>query len=470
MRARLAGVLVLLAITAACGARVTDEQRASAGAFTAPGGSTTGDRAVQDATADQGSGQELAVGAPAGATAGGASTATAPSAGSPASNGDNGGATDVGVTASEVRIGNVSTLSGPVPGLFRGAVIGTQAAIAYQNSLGGVHGRRLVLEVRDDQLDSAQNRAATRDLLDKVFAFAGSFAVYDDASAADVGESGIPDVTSALSGARRRLPNNFNVAPAEDGGTQLGPFAYYKSKFPEEIKAAGTLWGDVPISRSSQMANEAAGTSLGWNFIYSRGYQPTETDFTADVVRMRQEGVRIVYLAGSEPKTLARIAKAMRQQSFNVPIVTMNIGYDPSLIPLAGDALEGMYTTMAWSMFAGEDAAQVPEVRLMNQWMQKVKPGYAPDLYALLGWASGRLLFKAMDQVGPHLTRAAVNDALHNSGNFDANQLLAPADPGKKVPPTCIVITILRHGRFERTDTPASGFRCDLGGYFRTRR
>jgi ABC-type branched-subunit amino acid transport system substrate-binding protein len=462
MRARLAGVLVLLAVTAACGARVTDEQRASLVA----GGLTT----ARQATAAQSAGDALP-GAPSETIAVGPTTtlaqqSTGDTAVAPE---DNGGATDVGITRDAVRIGNVSTLSGPVPGLFRGAVIGTQAAVAYQNSLGGIHGRKLVLDVRDDQLDSAQNRAVTRDLLDKVFAFAGSFAVYDDASADDVGRTGIPDVTPALSGARRRLPNNFNVAPAEEGGTQLGPFNYFKSKYPEEIKAAGTLWGDVPISRASQMANEAAGRSVGFNFVYSRGYQPTETDFTADVVRMRQEGVRLVYLAGSEPKTLARIANAMRQQSFNVPIVTMNIGYDPSLISLAGEALEGMYTTMAWSMFVGEDAANVPEVRLMNQWLQKMKPGYAPDLYALLGWASGRYLFQAMQKVGPRLTRAAVNEAMHNTGTFDANQLLAPADPGKKVPPTCIVATILRRGRFERVDSPPTGYRCDLGGYFRSR-
>jgi ABC-type branched-subunit amino acid transport system substrate-binding protein len=385
MRARVAGVLVLLAITASCGARVTDEQRAS---LLTTGRVTTG----QAATA---AGDQAPVGPDFAQVADTTVTATDASSSGPAVKAasapeDNGGATDVGVTATEVHIGNVSTLSGPVPGLFRGAVIGTQAVIAYQNSLGGIHGRKLVLDVRDDQLDSAQNRAVTHDLLDKVFAFSGSFAVYDDASANDIAQSGIPDVSPALSGDRRRLPNNFNVAPAEEGGVQLAPFNYYKSKFPDEIKAVGTLWGDVPISKASQLAEEAAGASVGWNFIYSRGYQPTETDFTADVVRMRQQGVKVVFLAGSEPKTLARIANAMRQQSFNVPIVTMNVGYDPSLITLAGPALEGMYTTMAWSMFVGEDAAQVPEVRLMNQWLQKVKPGYQPDLYALLAWASGR--------------------------------------------------------------------------------
>ena len=160
----------LLVFAAACGARLDDQQRAAANG--------------------------RVVGA---------------AAGSP---GDNGGATDIGVTGDAVRLGNVSTLSGPVPGLFRGAVIGTQAVVAYQNSLGGIHGRRLVLDVRDDQLDSAQNRAATRDLVDKVFAFAGSFAVYDDASAAEVEKSGIPDVTPTLSGACRRADRSVSrVAP-----------------------------------------------------------------------------------------------------------------------------------------------------------------------------------------------------------------------------------------------------------------
>lgn len=463
MRARVVVLLALVALAAGCGARVSEVQRAALGHGVEASSPRTAE-ATGESTDDAAVARPAA--ASADATSGAASTAPRAS-GTAATAEPSGGATDVGVTATTVRLGNISTLSGPVPGLFQGAVIGTQAAVAYQNSLGGVHGRRLQLDVGDDQLDSAQNRALTEDMVSKVFAFVGSFAVYDDASAEAVGNSGIPDVTPALSGARRRLPNNFNVAPALEGGVQLAPFTYYTGKFPEEVKAVGTLWGDVPISRSSQLAEEAAGKSLGWKFLYSRGYQPTETDFTADVIRMRQLGVRIVFLAGSEPKTLARIAIAMRQQSFDVPIITMNVGYDHQLIALAGNALEGMYTTMAWSMFAGEDASQVAEVRLMNQWLQKVKPGYAPDLYAALGWASARLLFKAMDQVGPHLTRAALNDALRHSGSFDDYQLLAPANPGSKTPPTCIIATVLRHGQYARVDSPPTGFRCDLGGYFR---
>jgi ABC-type branched-subunit amino acid transport system substrate-binding protein len=461
--------LLLAVALAGCGARVSDDQQRAAFAATG-GGAPAGSAATSSGASPVGEGGAAAV--EPGATDDGSGTSSTPTSTAvtaPAASTARRTATDVGVTADSIRIGNVSTFSGPVPGLFRGAVVGTQAAVAQRNSLGGIHGRRIELDVRDDQFDSAQNRAITTDLLDEVFAFAGSFAVYDDGGAEEVGRSGIPDVSPALSGARRRLPNNYNVAPAEDGGTQLAPYTYYSRVFPNALDAVGTLWGDVPISRASQMANEAAGRSVGWRFVYSRGYAATETDFTADVVRMRQLGVKLVFLAGSEPKTLARIAKAMRQQGFDVPIATMNIGYDASLLTLAPDALEGSYTTMAWAMFAGEDAERVPSVRVLNQWVQKVKPGHALDLYTLLGWSSAQLLFRAMEAVGPNLTRAAVNEALRTGGSFDADQLLAPADPGRKAPPTCIVAVQLRRGRYERVDTPPTGFRCDLGGYFRSR-
>jgi ABC-type branched-subunit amino acid transport system substrate-binding protein len=261
------------------------------------------------------------------------------------------------------------------------------------------------------------------------------------------------------------MPNNFSVTPAEDGGAPIAPFNYYKGKFPEEIKAVGTLYGDVPASKAAHDAYLRVGEQVGWKILYNRGYAATETDFTADVVRMRQSGVKIVFLAASEPKTLARITKAMKQQSFDVPIITQAIGYEKQLITLGGDSVEGMYTTILYTMFQGEDSAAMPEVKLMNQWLQKVKPGYSPDVYALLAWASGRLLFTAMQKAGPRATRAQVIDAVRRLGPFDTFGLMAPANPGAKTPATCIVVVQLRHGHYERVDTPPTGFRCDLGGY-----
>src|SRR5271165_5807518 len=55
-----------------------------------------------------------------------------------------------GVTPTSVALGNVSIIGGPVPGLFEGAPVGTQAYLDYVNAHGGVDGRKLTLDSYDD--------------------------------------------------------------------------------------------------------------------------------------------------------------------------------------------------------------------------------------------------------------------------------------------------------------------------------
>ena len=214
--------LVLMAVLAACGARVDGSQVRSLGASSgatdaAAGAGADGAGAASGPVVSSGPASGASNGGAASAATGGAaSTTTLPAGG-------NGGATDVGVTADTITLGNVSTLSGPVPGLFAGAVYGTQAAIAYQNSLGGVYGRKLKLVVGDDQFDTGQNRSQTIDLADRVLGFAGGFSLYDDAGADVLQKAGVPDVQVPLSTGLQTSPINFSVAPVRDG-SPTGPW------------------------------------------------------------------------------------------------------------------------------------------------------------------------------------------------------------------------------------------------------
>src|SRR5207244_9224743 len=112
-------------------------------------------------------------------SAAGATTTTAAGGSAKAANVSTGGATDVGVTDTQINLGWVGTLTGPVPGIFRGALVGTNAFLNYQNSKGGVMGRQLKLLPGGDALDSGQNRAADLQWKDQVFSFVGSFPIRD---------------------------------------------------------------------------------------------------------------------------------------------------------------------------------------------------------------------------------------------------------------------------------------------------
>jgi ABC-type branched-subunit amino acid transport system substrate-binding protein len=455
-------VVVVAMLVAACGARVSDQQVASLGQE--GGGSAGGSSRSANAGTEGSSSTGSDVAGPAtgdsSATAVGSSGAGSSSAGA-AAEGDNGGATDVGVTATEIRIGNVSTLSGPVPGLFQGAFVGVQAYVAYQNSLGGIHGRMLKLDLRDDGLDTGTNRAETAELAAKDFALAGSVSVNDAGGVPEEARSGIPDVGVGLSKERRDLPTFFSPVPAPGRGYRTGQFLWYSRHFPEAVKAVGTMYGDVAASKTSHQDMRHAAESLGWKFVYERGFQATETDFTADVVRMRQSGVKMVYLVSSDEKGMARFAKAMAQQNWKPEVfATGPSGYDQDLFTLGGQAVEGMYVDQQVAMYAGEDAGQLPEVKLMDEWVQKVKPGYVPDLYVAWAWSSMRLLTQGIEAVGPHLTRAALVKQLRTVDNFDSNGLVSPGGPGTRKPALCYIVLQVKNQKYQRVE-PQKGYICE---------
>src|SRR5205807_8805248 len=133
-------------------------------------------------------------------------------------------------------------VTGPVPGLFSGATYGAQAFAAYQNSLGGVYGRKIRVETADDHLDDGTNKAQVQAMIPRVFGFLGSFSVNDYAGADDMQKAGIPDVGFALSRARGAISVNFSPAP-NPPGWRLGSLNYFKAKFGDAvIKHMAMFW------------------------------------------------------------------------------------------------------------------------------------------------------------------------------------------------------------------------------------
>jgi ABC-type branched-subunit amino acid transport system substrate-binding protein len=447
-------------LATACGARLSDEQlgavqvRGSRSADSRSSATGDAEPSAAPAIATPEDGQAASSAVPAAATAEQASA----SQGAAEPGGGNGGSTDVGVTGSEIVLGNVSTLSGPIPGLFAGAVYGTQAALAYQNSRGGLFGRKLRLEVRDDQFDAGQFRSQTSELLDKTLALVGSFSLWDDAANEAIVKSGIPDFGIPINDSRGRNPNNFSTNPIDPTAGPTGGFEWIQKRFPGSVKAVAAIYSDVAASRTQHVRMQRVAEALGWKFVYTRAFQPTETDFTADVIRMRQKGVKAVYTFAVDDKSNARFGQAMKQQGFKPDFVLTN--YAPPVAEYGQDAVEGWYGTANQAPFLDPNEPSVtPEVGLMRQWLAKVKPGFKPDLFVLHTWALTRLALRAMEMAGPNLTRRRVEDAVHRIGVTDVGGIVASMNPGAKTPPVCFVMTQVKGGVFRRLD-PARGFDC----------
>ncbi|MFP5218467.1 MAG: ABC transporter substrate-binding protein [Actinomycetes bacterium] len=480
-------LVVLLAVAlSACGARVDDElrQRAAAGAL--GGGSGGGGVGLSedgtltddglalgaDGTALPG-GDAGAAGGDTGAAGGGGATgdggggAAGGGGDAPAPPGGNGGATDIGVTDTTITVGTVADLSGPVPGLFQGAVIGTQAYFAKINSEGGVYGRQIKVQVGDGQLDCGQNKSQHAALQSKVFAFVGSFSLYDDCGQEALNGTNVPDIHNALGRKAGTAPNNFSIQPLPQGW-RTGPLLYWKNKFGDRFTKIGSIYANAGGAGATWTGTKAAITSVGGNVLYERGFGPTDTDFTADIVQMRNRGVQMMYISASDAPTFARIAKAARQQNVDWPIVAGGIHYDEGFVKLAGSAAEGIWGDQQFAQFfSAEDAANIPAVKEFQTWTSRVAPGKKRDLFGVFGWASAALFVEALKKAGPQAKRDTLLAELRKIKQFDAGGIVAPANPADKKPPTCYVLNEIRGGKYLRLETPPNAYRCD-GSYFLT--
>jgi ABC-type branched-subunit amino acid transport system substrate-binding protein len=385
----------------------------------------------------------------------------------PAPAGGNGGATDVGVTATTITVGNVSDLGGPVPGLFQGGPYGTQAYFDYINSQGGVYGRTFKLNTADDQLQCSQNEAGYQNLLNQVFAFVGSWSLDDSCGAQILAQHPtVPAVQQALSIQFTNLPSAYSISPY-NAGAPTGYFQYFKAKFPQDITSVGTLVGNQPAAVQSWTYYKSAMQSLGYKVTYEDDFPPAQSNFTADVIRMRSAGVKMVFIIAVNAPDLAIFSQEAAQQGWKPDLFVGPIGYFGAYVSEAGgpQAVEGQYIPLTQAMFLGEDASSVPEVATFDHWIKSAFPNFAIDQFSATSWAQAALFVQAVKAAGPHLTRQAVLAALAQIHQFNDYGMMTPTDIASKASSTCYLLLQIRGGKYVKVDDPPTGYRCD-GSFF----
>jgi ABC-type branched-subunit amino acid transport system substrate-binding protein len=398
-------------------------------------------------------------------TATGAATTAAASGAAATTGGAAPAGAQPGLTDTRITVGNVATLTGPVPGLFQGAQFGVDAYFQYVNSTGGVRGRQLELKTGDDGLDCSRDQSQTEGLVDQVFAFVGSFSIFDNCAAKVFAEhTDVPNVSYALTPDAFALANTYSIEPRPPG-FRTGPFQYYAQLFPDAVKKVGSVY--QASSQSAWDQEKAAMESVGYSIAYERGADTSETDFTADILRMKDSGVQFIWLSDLPVPSQAKFLSAMQQQGYRPKVVmTAGTAYDGTYFQQLPDpsAAEGMYTDMQYELFL-DTASTVPEVQLFQHWLEKTHPDAQPDLFGVFGWASASLFVQALQAAGDQPTRQGVLDALAGIHDFDANGLIAPVDIGAKQPPECWILVQVKDGKWQRV-TPQTGYQCDPGGYY----
>lgn len=381
--------------------------------------------------------------------------------------GGNGGATDVGVTATSVTVGTIADQSGPQPGLFDGAIAGVRAYFAYVNSTGGVHGRTLKTKVVDSQLQCNATTNAYESLVDETFASVGGIQLYDNCGAAVLREHPEwPDVSFALNPEHSAAPSTFQVQPSVPGGRPGPPLTFAKA-FPEVKRAVGAMYPDVAGARAQWAQYRETIEANGFEVLYEAVVSPTQVDYTQYVIAMRQAGVQMVVMLNSAINNAKFVNAAIQQRWEPKVIQAQGTIYEKAFSDALASVPSNLYTELGFAMYRNPEERRIPGVALFQDWMARTAPDQALDQFAVYGWSLAGLFTQALRDAGPRAKRSAVIQALRRIHAFDAQGLVISGDPGARKPFACYVLAHLEsNGTWKRWNSPATRPRCDAPYYY----
>ncbi len=359
-----------------------------------------------------------------------------------------------------IVLGNIVDLTGPVPGLFKGARQAMEAFVAKVNTEGGVDGRPLALLTADSKIDCNGTRAAYEQLAPKVEAFVGNISALDGCSS-DVllKYPNLPAVFQQLNPDLASIATVLTPAPRPPG-VSIGVFKKIAAMHPGAVEKLGVLVNTRTAFSAKQLV--AGLEAIGGKVAFTREVQiDVQTDYTSDVIKMRSKGVKWLSLDGFDIQTIARILENAKQQNWRPEVITSAPAYDGNFLSLVDPAAaEGVLLPLSTAMFLGEDRKDSAGVDQYLTWLQKTHPGAKADLFGANAWAAGMLYLKARQAAGPDAKPRAVVQELIKIKTFDADGLLAPANPGDQKPATCWLLAEIKDGKFRRV-APDKGFSCE---------
>ncbi|HEV8623415.1 MAG TPA: ABC transporter substrate-binding protein [Acidimicrobiia bacterium] len=364
--------------------------------------------------------------APGSPQAGGGSAA-APTPGAPGNPGaggaPNGGATDVGVTATSIKVGHICICTGPVGGVGDDLSWAGQATMKWYNDNGGINGRKLDVLVRDDQWDGTKGMNAVRDLVEreKVFGFSASQTVpTNDLMGPYVTEKKVPNVGGDGWGeAQYGFPWQY---PTGNSATVDGyVLADYTAKT-QGAKTASIFYFDSPQGRSYVKGFTKQFEKNGGKVVFS---QPGTFDDPATatyVARSRAENVDVSTFWG-EPGLWVKMIREAASQAYRPKFGFQGCAcnYFDEIPGLAGPWAEGSIATTGW---IPNDVGEAAGTKMVGYAEYKtITEKYFPKLHhsnwTKVGFTGARLFGDTLKKLGLNVTRQGLKDALDQVRDFD---------------------------------------------------
>jgi branched-chain amino acid transport system substrate-binding protein len=322
--------------------------------------------------------------------------------------------------AADLKVGFITSLSGPVSSLGIPYAKGIQAALAYKPMVGN---RKVQLIQLDDTSDPSTAARNARKLID------------EDKVDVIIGTAGSPGALAIAAVARETRTPLISIAnanlPGEEGAwmvTLPQPAPLMISAIVERMKNSGVktvayigfsdAWGDLVYDALTQAAGQA-----GIKVLTNERFARADTSVTGQVLKIvatRPDAV----LTGTSGTPGALPYRALAERGWKGPIYGTHALINPDFVRVGGDSVEGLFAPTGPVIVAEQLAANNPirkismDFRAAYQKANGAAPNDAFSAYSFDAWllfadAAQRALTKA--EPGTPAFRLALRDAIVNT-------------------------------------------------------
>jgi hypothetical protein len=396
-------------------------------------------------------------------------------------------ASEVGVTATEIRLAVIADVETSLaPGLFQGSVDGAKGFAKFINANGGLAGRKVVIDFIDSKLSADDARNAIIKACANDFAMIGTSALFlnnidDQVSCRDFNghPTGIPDLPFVTTEVVQQCsPITFPMAATElvcstkDKHPQtyqagVGRGYYYKKKYGNNLHGIYLFGVDLQSARNASFAalGQVRQVCCKSDRDFDVSARVLQSEYTPFVQLIKDKDANYAQSASSFNTTVA-LRKEANLQGVTDQVKVWDCGtqcYDQQFLTQGGADVEHEYVDLGYLPFF--DAKERKANKMLANFVKYTGKDKANG-YGVYAWVAGIALRDAVKAIVEKrgingVTRQALLDELNKIHDFDAEGMWGRIDlAGRKVS-GCHVLTQVQKGKFVRVyPTKPGTFDC----------
>lgn len=347
-----------------------------------------------------------------------------------------------------IRIGEVAALTGGTATFGQSAHRGTQMAVDEINASGGLLDKALTLITEDDQSKQGEAGIVAKKLISrsKISALLGEVASGRSLEMAPIAQAaGVPMISPASTNPKVTETGDYIfrvcfIDPFQ--GTVMSKFAL--SRGWKKVAILTDTKQDYSVGLTQYFKKHF--TENGGSIVSEQNYSSGDKDFRAQLTAIRAGEPDAIFASGYYNE-VALVAVQARELGIAAPLLGGDGWDSPSLIEVAGKAIEGCYFS---NHFSNED--QSPKIQEFVQ-KYEAKYGSKPDAMAALGYDSAMILADAIRRAGT-VEGPALRDAIAATKDFEGITGTISLDEQRNANKPAVILTI-KDGKVVYTETIA---------------